>query len=180
MKQMSTMNVVNARLQSLDFDCMAEYNKANNAKRVQARFVATNDKCETDNALTALLRAHTTTQVYTIVLNFDGVVGVSGQPITDAEIKASIDAAVKECNGVVPLTVVTVPLSVVSDYTDVYTEDGKRISQQVIAFVGVGDYLVTAENAVRAQVAKRIASGAFLTENPTATTEGAQGGNVQH
>lgn len=173
MKQTSTMNVVNARLQSLDFACMDEYNKLNNAKRVQARFVATNDKCDEDNALTALLRAHTNTQVYTIVLNFDGVNGVGGQPITDAEIKASIDAAVKECNGIVPLTVVTVPLSVVSDYSDLYTEDGKRISQQTLAFVGVGDYLVTAENAVRAQVAKRIASGAFLTENPTATTEGA-------
>lgn len=178
MKQVSTMNVVNARLQSLDFDCMAEYNKANNAKRVQARFVATNDKCDEDNALTALLRAHTTTQIYTIVLNFDGVVGVSGQPITDAEIKASIDAAVKECNGIVPLTVVTVPLSVVCEYEDLYTTDGKRISQQVIAFIGVGDYLVTAENAVRAQVAKRIASGAFLVDNPNDTP--AQGGNVQH
>lgn len=179
MKQISTMNVVNARLQSLDFDCMAEYNKANNAKRVQARFVATNDKCETDNALTALLRAHTTTQIYTIVLNFDGVKGVSGQPITDAEIKASIDAAVKECNGVVPLTVVTVPLSVVCEHADLYTVDGKRISQQVIAFVGVGDYLVTAENAVRAQVTKRIASGAFLVDNPNDTPAPAQGGNVQ-
>lgn len=180
MKQVSTMNVVNARLQSLDFDCMAEYNKANNAKRVQVRFVATNDKCDEDNALTALLRAHTTTQIYTIILNFDGVTGVSGQPITDAEIKASIDAAVKECNGVVPLTVVTVPLSVVCEYEDLYTTDGKRISQQIIAFIGVGDYLVTAENAVRVQVAKRISSGAFLIDNPNGTPAPAQGGNIQH
>ena len=170
MKQTSTMNVVNAKLTALDFTCMDEYNKVNGTKRVQARFAAVADGNNEDNALTAVLRAHTSTQVYTIVLNYDGVKGVNGQPITDAEIKASIDAAIAQCDGIVPLTVVTVPLSVVSDYSDLYTTDGKRISQQTLAFVGVGDYLVTAENAVRAQVARRVASGAFLTENPTDTT----------
>ena len=171
MKQLSTMNVVNAKLVGLDFECMKDYNDANHAKRVQARFSAVTEENTEDNALTALLRAHTSTQLYTIVLNYDGVKGISGQPITDAEIKASIDAAVAQCNGVVPLTVVTVPLSVICEHDDLYTTDGKRISQQTIAFVGVGDYLITAENAVRAQVAKRIASGAFLTENPTVTAD---------
>lgn len=170
MKQITTTNVVNAKLIGLDFTCMDEYNKANNVKRVQARFSAIVEGTNEDNALTALLRSHTSTQIYTIVLNYDGVKGVSGQPITDAEIKASIDAAIAQCDGIVPLTVVTVPISSVSDHEDVYTTDGKRISQQTIAFVGVGDYQITAENAVRAQVARRIASGAFLTENPTATT----------
>lgn len=168
-----TSKVVNAKFIGLDFDCMTEYNNAaEGRKRVQARFTAVASNDATENALTAFFKAHVSNSVYSVILSFDNVKGATGQLITDAEITAQVNALIKQAGDIVPLTIVSVPVSCVSDYTDVWDVDtGIRISQRTIAFIGVNaSYEAIAEGQVRNRIARQLSDGTLTTSDPKVAT----------
>ena len=152
-----TSKVINVKFLSLDFDCMKAYNDEGH-NRVQMRVTPVADTSNKDNnALAALVATYTSNSVYSIVLNFDGVKGATGEDITQDEITAAVMAAVKKSNGIMPATLVTVPVACVLDVPTVYlAENGMAISVRTLCFAGIGDYEQIAVAQVRNRLTRQL------------------------
>lgn len=169
-----TSKVVNARLEQVDTESMAEYNAAvEGRKRVRCVFSALSENTENavNNSFASFCAQHTSNALYSIILNFDGAKNAKGVLMSDDEVKSLIWTEAQKANNVLPLTIVNVPLSsVFDDISDVWTSDGIRISVQTLAYVGVADMTETAISSVRSRITKRLASGELLKTDPTTTT----------
>lgn len=169
-----TSKVVNARLEQVDTESMADYNAAvEGRKRVRCVFSALSENMDAtaNNSFASFCAKHTSNALYSIILNFDGAKNDKGVLLSDDEVKALIWAEAQKANNVLPLTIVNVPLSAVfDDIADVWTSDGVRISVQTLAYVGVADMTETAIASVRNRVTKRLASGDLLKTDPTVAT----------
>ena len=161
-----TSKVVNVKFLSLDFECMKSYNDEGH-NRVQMRVTPVADVTDIDNPLNAFVASYTSNNVYSIVLNFDGVKGASGD-ISQEEITAAVMAAVKKANGIMQATLVTIPISCVLDVPTVYlAENGMAISVRTLCFAGVGDYEQIAVAQVRNRLARQLNKGELVRELAT-------------
>lgn len=162
-----TSKVINVKFLSLDFDCMQSYNDEGH-NRVQMRVTPVADTSDINNPLAAFVTAHTSNNVYSIVLNFDGVKGATGEDITQDEITAAVMAAVKKSKGIMPATLVTVPIACVLDVPTVYVaETGMAISVRTLCFAGIGDYEQVAVAQVRNRLTKQLNHGDMVRELAT-------------
>lgn len=159
-----TSKVINVKFLSLDFDCMKAYNDDGH-NRVQMRVTPVADTSDINNPLAAFVATYTSNNVYSIVLNFDGVKGATGGDITRDEITAAVMAAVKKSNGIMPATLVTVPVACVLDIPTVYlAENGMAISVRTLCFAGVGDYEQIAVAQVRNRLTRQLDKGELVRE----------------
>ena len=159
-----TSKVINVKFLSLDFDCMEAYNNEGH-NRVQMKVTPVAETSTTNNPLLAFVNTYTSNNVYSIVLNFDGVKGATGEDITQDEITAAVMAAVKKSNGIMPATLVTVPVACVLDVPTVYlAENGMAISVRTLCFAGVGDYEQIAVAQVRNRLTRQLAKGDLVRE----------------
>lgn len=159
-----TSKAINVKFLSLDFECMESYN-SDGHNRVQMRVTPVADTSDINNPLAAFVTAHTSNNVYSIVLNFDGVKGATGEDITQDEITAAVMAAVKKSNGIMPATLVTVPVACVLDIPTVYlAENGMAISVRTLCFAGIGDYEQIAVAQVRNRLTRQLNKGELVRE----------------
>lgn len=161
-----TSKAINVKFLSLDFECMEAYNNEGH-NRVQMRVtpIADTSNNTNNNALAALVATYTSNNVYSIVLNFDGVKGATGEDITQDEITAAVMAAVKKSNGIMPATLVTVPVACVLDVPTVYlAENGMAISVRTLCFAGIGDYEQIAVAQVRNRLTRQLNKGELVRE----------------
>ena len=159
-----TSKVINVKFLSLDFECMKAYNDEGH-NRVQMRVTPVADTSDISNPLAAFVATYTSNNVYSIVLNFDGVKGATGEDITHDEITAAVMAAVKKSNGIMPATLVTVPVACVLDVPTVYlAENGMAISVRTLCFAGVGDYEQIAVAQVRNRLTRQLKKGDLVRE----------------
>lgn len=169
-----TSKVINVKFLSLDFECMSSYN-SDGHNRVQMRVTPVTDVSDISNPLAAFVSAHTSNNVYSIVLNFDGVKGATGEDITQDEITAAVMAAVKKSNGVMPATLVTVPVACVLDVPTVYlAENGMAISVRTLCFAGIGDYEQVAIAQVRNRLTRQLNKGELVRELATHASDSKQ------
>lgn len=169
-----TSKVINVKFLSLDFDCMKSYNDEGH-NRVQMRVTPVADTSDINNPLAAFVAAHTSNNVYSIVLNFDGVKGATGEDVTQDEITAAVMAAVKKSNGVMPATLVTVPVACILDVPTVYVaETGMAISVRTLCFAGIGDYEQIAVAQVRNRLTRQLNHGDMVREIATPASDGKQ------
>ena len=169
-----TSKVIDVKFLSLDFECMKAYNEDGH-NRVQMRVTPVADTSDINNPLAAFVASYTSNSVYSIVLNFDGVKGATGEDITQDEITAAVMAAVKKSNGIMPATLVTVPVACVLDVPTVYlAENGMAISVRTLCFAGVGDYEQIAVAQVRNRLTRQLNKGELVRELAAPSTNAKQ------
>ena len=170
-----TSKVINVKFLSLDFECMKAYNDEGH-NRVQMKVTPVADTSNnTNNPLLAFVNTYTSNNVYSIVLNFDGVKGATGEDITQDEITAAVMAAVKKSNGIMPATLVTVPVACVLDVPTVYlAENGMAISVRTLCFAGIGDYEQIAVAQVRNRLTRQLNKGELVRELAAPTHDAKQ------
>ena len=169
-----TSKVINVKFLSLDFDCMKAYNDDGH-NRVQMKVTPVADTSKANNALEAFVASYTSNNVYSIVLNFDGVKGATGEDITQDEITAAVMAAVKKSNGIMSATLVTVPVACVLDVPTVYlVENGMAISVRTLCFAGIGDYEQIAVAQVRNRLTRQLNKGELVRELAVSTNDAKQ------
>ena len=168
-----TSKVINARLEQVDCECMAEINAAvEGRKRVRLVFSAISENSDvTENSFLSFCAKHTSNALYSVILNLDNVKNAKGVLLSDDEATALIWSEAEKANNVLPLTVVNVPISCALEGVDaLYTAQGIRVSVRTLAYVGTADQTVTALASVRSRLQKDIANGVLFKEDPTATT----------
>ena len=168
-----TSKVINARLEQVDCECMAEINAAvEGRKRVRLVFSALSESADiTENSCLSFCAKHTSNALYSVILNLDNVKNAKGVLLSDDEATALIWSEAEKANNVLPLTVVNVPVSCALDGVDaLYTAQGIRVSVRTLAYVGTADQTATALASVRSRLQKDIANGVLFKDDPSATT----------
>ena len=168
-----TSKVINARLEQVDCECMAEINAAvEGRKRVRLVFSALSESADiTENSFLSFCAKHTSNALYSVILNLDNIKNAKGVLLSDGEATALIWSEAEKANNVLPLTVVNVPISCALEGVDaLYTAQGIRVSVRTLAYVGTADQTATALASVRSRLQKDIANGVLFKEDPTATT----------
>ena len=172
-KMQVTSKVINARLEQVDCECMAETNAAvEGRKRVRLVFSALSENADvTENSFLSFCAKHTSNALYSVILNLDNVKNAKGVLLSDDEATALIWSEAEKANNVLPLTIVNVPISCALDGIDaLYTAQGIRVSVRTLAYVGTADQTATALASVRSRLQKDIANGVLFKEDPSATT----------
>ena len=115
-----TSKVINARLEQVDCECMAETNAAvEGRKRVRLVFSALSESADiTENSFLSFCAKHTSNALYSVILNLDNVKNAKGVLLSDDEATALIWSEAEKANNVLPLTVVNVPISCALDGVD--------------------------------------------------------------
>ena len=168
-----TSKVINARLEQVDCESMAEFNAAvEGRKRVRLVFSALSESADiTENSFLSFCAKHTSNALYSVILNLDNVKNAKGVLLSDDEATALIWSEAEKANNVLPLTIVNVPISCALDGVDaLYTAQGIRVSVRTLAYVGTADQTATALASVRSRLQKDIANGVLFKEDPSATT----------
>ena len=168
-----TSKVINARLEQVDTDSMAEFNAAvEGRKRVRLVFSALSESADiTENSFLSFCAKHTSNALYSVILNLDNVKNAKGVLLSDDEATALIWSEAEKANNVLPLTVVNVPVSCALEGVDaLYTAQGIRVSVRTLAYVGTADQTATALASVRSRLQKDIANGVLFKDDPSATT----------
>ena len=169
-----TSKVINARLEQVDCECMAEINAAvEGRKRVRLVFSALSESANdaTENSFLSFCAKHTSNALYSVILNLDNVKNAKGVLLSDDEATALIWSEAEKANNVLPLTIVNVPISCALDGVDaLYTAQGIRVSVRTLAYVGTADQTATALASVRSRLQKDIANGVLFKDDPSATT----------
>ena len=172
-----TSKVINARLEQVDTESMAEFNAAvEGRKRVRLVFSALSESADiTENSFLSFCAKHTSNALYSVILNLDNVKNAKGVLLSDDEATALIWSEAEKANNVLPLTVVNVPISCALDGVDaLYTAQGIRVSVRTLAYVGANDQTATALASVRSRLQKDIANGVLFKDDPTAATTNTQ------
>lgn len=168
-----TSKVITARLEQVDCESMADFNAAaEGRKRVRLVFSALseNDNNASENTFLSFCAKHTSNALYSVILNFDGVKNAKNLLLSDDEVSAMIWAEAEKAGNVLPLTVVTVPVSCALEGVDaLYTAQGIRVSVRTLAYVGAADQTATALASVASRLQKDIANGVLFKDDPTAT-----------
>lgn len=177
-KQMVTSKVITAKLEQVDTTSMAEFNAAaEGRKRVRLVFSALSEDTNNtnDNSFLSFCAKHTSNALYSVILNFDGMKNAKGLLLSDDEITAIIWSEAQKANNVLPLTVVTVPVSCALEGVDaLYTAQGIRVSVRTLAYVGASDQTATALASVTSRLQRDLASGVLFKDDPTATMTATQ------
>ena len=166
-----TSKVINARLEQVDCECMAEINAAvEGRKRVRLVFSALSESTDiTENSFLSFCAKHTSNALYSVILNLDNVKNAKGVLLSDDEATALIWSEAEKANNVLPLTIVNVPISCALDGVDaLYTAQGIRVSVRTLAYVGTADQTATALASVRSRLQKDIANGVLFKNDPSA------------
>ena len=172
-----TSKVINARLEQVDTESMAEFNAAvEGRKRVRLVFSALSESADiTENSFLSFCAKHTSNALYSVILNLDNVKNAKGVLLSDDEATALIWSEAEKANNVLPLTVVNVPISCALDGIEaLYTAQGIRVSVRTLAYVGANDQTATALASVRSRLQKDIANGVLFKDDPTAATTNTQ------
>ena len=172
-----TSKVINARLEQVDTESMAEFNAAvEGRKRVRLVFSALSESADiTENSFLSFCAKHTSNALYSVILNLDNVKNAKGVLLSDDEATALIWSEAEKANNVLPLTVVNVPISCALEGVEaLYTAQGIRVSVRTLAYVGTADQTATALASVRARLQKDIANGVLFKDDPTAATVNTQ------
>lgn len=166
--------VITAKLEQVDTVSMAEFNAAvEGRKRVRLVFSALseNDNNASDNTFLSFCASHSSNALYSVILNLDGMKNTKGLPLSDDEVTAMVWAEAQKANNVLPLTVVTVPVSCALEGVDaLYTAQGIRVSVRTLAYVGASDQTATALASVTSRLQRDIANGVLFKDDPTAST----------
>ena len=165
-----TSKVINARLEQVDCECMAEINAAvEGRKRVRLVFSALSENSDvTENSFLSFCAKHTSNALYSVILNLDNMKNEKGVLLSDDEATALIWSEAEKANNVLPLTVVNVPVSCALEGVDaLYTVQGIRVSVRTLAYVGTADQTATALASVRSRLQKDVANGVLFKDNPT-------------
>ena len=179
MKQLQVISkVITARLEQVDTESMAEFNSAvEGRKRVRLVFSALseNDNSTSNNSFLSFCAAHTSNSLYSVILNLDGIKNTKGLLLSDDEVAAMVWAEAEKANNVLPLTIVTVPISCALDGVDaLYTAQGIRVSVRTLAYVGASDHTATALTSVASRLQRDIANGILFKDDPTAAAAATQ------
>ena len=166
-----TSKVINARLEQVDCESMAEFNAAvEGRKRVRLVFSALSESADiTENSFLSFCAKHTSNALYSVILNLDNVKNAKGVLLSDDEATALIWSEAEKANNVLPLTIVNVPISCALDGIDaLYTAQGVRVSVRTLAYVGTADQTATALASVVSRLQRDIANGVLFKDDPTA------------
>lgn len=170
--------VINARLEQVDTESMAEFNSAaEGRKRVRLVFSALSEDTNntSDNSFLSFCAKHTSNALYSVILNFDGMKNTKGLLLSDDEITALIWSEAQKANNVLPLTVVTVPVScALEDVDTLYTQQGIRVSVRTLAYVGTADQTATALASVASRLQRDLANGILFKDDPTVAVDATQ------
>lgn len=173
----ATSKVINARLEQVDCESMAEFNAAvEGRKRVRLVFSALSESADiTENSFLSFCAKHTSNALYSVILNLDNVKNAKGVLLSDDEATALIWSEAEKANNVLPLTIVNVPISCALEGVEaLYTAQGIRVSVRTLAYVGTADQTATALASVAARLQKDIANGVLFKDDPTAATTNTQ------
>ena len=172
-----TSKVINARLEQVDCECMAEVNAAvEGRKRIRLVFSALSESADaTENSFLSFCAKHTSNALYSVILNLDNMKNAKGVLLSDDEATALIWSEAEKANNVLPLTVVNVPVSCALDGVDaLYTAQGIRVSVRTLAYVGTADQTATALASVAARLQRDLANGILFKDDPTAAAAATQ------
>ena len=168
-----TSKVINAKLEQVDTASMDEFNKlVEGRKRVRLVFSALSENTNNanDNTFLSFCATHTSNALYSVILNFDGMKNAKGLLLSDDEVTALIWSEAQKANNVLPLTVVTVPVSCALEGVDaLYTAQGIRVSVRTLAYVGASDQTATALASVASRLQRDLTNGVLFKDDPTAT-----------
>ena len=170
--------VINARLELVDTESMAEFNSAaEGRKRVRIVFSALSEDTNNtnDNSFLSFCAKHTSNALYSVILNFDGMKNAKGLLLSDDEITALIWSEAQKANNMLPLTVVTVPVScALEDVDALYTQQGIRVSVRTLAYVGTADQTATALASAASRLQRDLANGVLFKDDPTTAVDATQ------
>ena len=173
-----TSKVITAKLEQVDTTSMEEFNKlVEGRKRVRLVFSALseNDNNTSDNTFLSFCAAHTSNSLYSVILNLDGMKNTKGLPLSDDEAAAMVWAEAEKAHNVLPLTVVSVPVSCALEGVDaLYTQQGIRVSVRTLAYVGTADQTATALASVASRLQRDLANGVLFKDDPTAAVAATQ------
>ena len=97
-----TSKVINARLEQVDCECMAEINAAvEGRKRVRLVFSALSESADiTENSFLSFCAKHTSNALYSVILNLDNAKNAKGVLLSDDEATALIWSEAEKANNV--------------------------------------------------------------------------------